>query len=592
MWRATEAIVRADRLCRVRELSRTAHRSLLFTPVQVLKIRPASSINRPHGPIPSTVASKSARAFAFGSATAIIGAGAWYIYRDSEYGANDSNSIPTTSPLASATDPDFHMPNIRGSRPAIVTEASQLRADASAAAVSRKKDHQGRESLGFLNSEQITQILRRNEESYHVDREQGVVRFDLVQVPSNDPIEDDHSEKLLKAPQVGDKPPSGDWMFWAIYDGHFGWATSAKLRQALIGYVYSELEAIHKATDVSLIPEAIDQAIKNSFNRLDHDITYASVEKVAKANSKQIAAQSLSPAISGSCALLSFYDSQTQLLRVACTGDSRAVLGRRNDSGLWSATPLSIDQTGGNPDEAARIRAAHPGEDSAISGGRILGTLEPSRAFGDADCKLSRQTSLHLEKSFFACRPSKHVHTPPYVTAEPVITTTKIEPEKGDFVVMASDGLWEMLSNEEVVGLVGQWIENRVSQARGGGTSQSLLSKAWARCFPQNHQRLPVVPTSNAPIEKVPHRPGQWELKRGHDRFVLEDENAATHLARNALGGSELDLMAGLLMLPTPNSRRFRDDLTITVIFFGEGNGIGQAAAVEKEGIAPIKPKL
>jgi hypothetical protein len=207
MWRATEAI------------SRTAYRSLPFTPARVLKIRSVSSINRPHGAIPSTVASKSTHTFAFGLATATIGAGAWYIYNDSEY-ANDFNSISTTSPLASAINPDSQVPNIRGSRPAIVTEASQLQEDASAVAVSRRRDHQDRDSLNFLNSEQITQILRRNEESYHVDREQGVVRFDLVQVPSNDPVEDDHSEKLLEAPLVGDKPPSGDWMFWGIYDGH------------------------------------------------------------------------------------------------------------------------------------------------------------------------------------------------------------------------------------------------------------------------------------------------------------------------------------------------------------------------------------
>ncbi|KAM7211025.1 hypothetical protein V8F06_013592 [Rhypophila decipiens] len=49
----------------------------------------------------------------------------------------------------------------------------------------------------------------------------------------------------------------------------------------------------------------------------------------------------------------------------------------------------------------------------------------------------------------------------PHATAEPVVTTTKIHPETGDFVVIACDGLWEMLSNEEVVALVAEWIDKK-----------------------------------------------------------------------------------------------------------------------------------
>ena len=52
----------------------------------------------------------------------------------------------------------------------------------------------------------------------------------------------------------------------------------------------------------------------------------------------------LAPAYSGSCALVSFYHSESQLLKVACTGDSRAVLGRRNAAGEWEAIALSTDQ--------------------------------------------------------------------------------------------------------------------------------------------------------------------------------------------------------------------------------------------------------
>lgn len=45
----------------------------------------------------------------------------------------------------------------------------------------------------------------------------------------------------------------------------------------------------------------------------------------------------LAPAYAGSCALLSLYDSVTSTLHVACTGDSRVVLGQKQPDGEWEA---------------------------------------------------------------------------------------------------------------------------------------------------------------------------------------------------------------------------------------------------------------
>jgi pyruvate dehydrogenase phosphatase len=308
-----------------------------------------------------------------------------------------------------------------------------------------------------------------------------------------------------------------------------------------------------KTESLTPSPEAVEAAIKTGFTRLDNEIVHESVAKVLKANSKLVAAELLAPALSGSCALLSFYDSNSKLLRVACTGDSRAVLGRRGEKGKWVATPLSIDQTGSNPDEAARMRKAHPGEDNVIRNGRVLGGLEPSRAFGDATYKWTREVSERLKQSFFGRTPSQLLRTPPYVTAEPVVTTTKIEPEKGDFVVMATDGLWEMLTNEEVVGLVGQWIEKQSENGNG---------KSWASMFTSQQKGLPVEPGSGKREkdgQKTPIRQQQWGVKGGeNERFVVEDKNVATHLVRNALGGKDKDMVCALLTLPAPYSRRYR----------------------------------
>jgi len=429
------------------------------------------------------------------------------------------------------------------------------------------------------------------------------VRYDVVQIPSNNPIEDDHSEKIIEIPQAmatatGARSSGSDWMFWGVFDGHAGWTTSAKLRQVLISFVARELNNTYKTSlaDPSLpspSTEEIEAAIKTGFTRLDDEIVHDSVEKVLKANSKLVAAELLAPALSGSCALLSFYDSKTKLLHVACTGDSRAVLGRRGESGKWVATPLSVDQTGSNPDEEARMRKQHPGEDNVIRNGRVLGGLEPSRAFGDASYKWTREVSERLKQSFFGRTPSQLLRTPPYVTAEPVVTTTKIEPSKGDFVVMATDGLWEMLTNEEVVGLVGQWIEKQSSESNGN------VGSSWAKMFSSQQKGLPVehgkTEKKSRDGQKTPIRQQQWGVKGGeNDRFVVQDKNVATHLVRNALGGKDKDMVCALLTLPAPYSRRYRDDLTVEVIFFGESDKSGDVV-LNKEASASagdVKAKL
>jgi len=444
--------------------------------------------------------------------------------------------------------------------------------------LSKNEDDYGRKVLEMMTPDQVTQKLRTNEESYLVGRGRGVVRYDVVQVPSNNPIEDDHAEKIIDVPQsVASAQHGSDWMFWGVFDGHSGWTTSAKLRQALISFVARELNttytsAMANSALTAPAPDTIDEAIKRAFNLLDNEITHESVKKVQAAKSRSLAAELLAPALSGSCALLSFYDSRSKEFRVACTGDSRAVLGRRASSGKWTATALSVDQTGDSEDEIARLRAEHPNEAYVVANGRILGGLQPTRAFGDAFYKWSRETQEMMKKNFFGRTPSKHLKTPPYVTAEPVVTTTKIQPDRGDFVVLATDGLWEMLTNEEVVGLVGMWLDQQAQSSPISKQKESWLS-SWFSSAP-NPAALPVESASAAEDpsgQRAPIRQQQWGVTSPQsERFVVEDKNAATHLVRNALGGKDQDMISALLTLPSPYSRRYRDDLTVEVIFFGE----------------------
>lgn len=546
---------------------------------------------------------------------AAVAGGAWYAYRGSgasQRAGHATSPAYTQSPTAGAT-PD-QAPD--GLRKALVVEQGELYTSVipEGQPLSKETDDYGRKVLEMMNTDQVTQKLRTNEESYIVGRGRGVVRYDVVQIPSNDPIEDDHAEKIIDVPQTvaatDNDAPSSDWMFWGVFDGHAGWTTSARLRQTLISFVARELNSTYTAALANPAlnfpsAAAIDEAIKKGFTRLDHEITHESVQKVLASKSRPLAAELLAPALSGSCALLSFYDSRSKELRVACTGDSRAVLGRRGTSGKWTATPLSVDQTGGTDSEVARLRAEHPNEPYVTANGRILGGLEPSRAFGDAVYKWSREIQDTMRTKYFTRSPSKHLLTPPYVTAEPIVTTTKVQPDKGDFVVMATDGLWEMLTNEEVVGLVGMWLDVQAKSKSVNGTgSSSQNSAGWLQSWFSHSAKAGPLPIESAAAEtdktgqRAPIRQQQWGVSASQsERFVVEDKNAATHLVRNALGGKDKDMLSALLTLPSPYSRRYRDDLTVEVIFFGEGGveggkvelNLDASASASTEG---IKAKL
>ena len=182
----------------------------------------------------------------------------------------------------------------------------------------------------------------------------------------------------------------------------------------------------------------------------------------------------LAESYSGSCAILGIYDNAQRALHVALTGDLRAVLGRRviapkeEMSGnaptnhkpgyIYEVHQLSFDQKASNPKEAERLTALHPDEPDLLKDNRVLG-WGPARAFGDGIMKWSLAIRNRLCAEYLADWPKAETYkTPPYFTAEPEVTTLE-KVRRGDFLVLASDGLWDVLTNEEVIGLVGKWVE-------------------------------------------------------------------------------------------------------------------------------------
>ena len=173
----------------------------------------------------------------------------------------------------------------------------------------------------------------------------------------------------------------------------------------LTSYIVRELTDHSPTGTISdVAPHDIDRAIKKAFVDLDQDMMNQAAKAASRPTFLNDAMSQLGPAYAGSCALVSFYHSQSQQLKVACTGDSRAVLGRRNKSGKWEGIDLSVDQNGSNADEVARLQKQHPNEPEMIKDGRLL-KLAVTRAFGDSRWKWAREVQEQACNRFFGPKP-------------------------------------------------------------------------------------------------------------------------------------------------------------------------------------------
>jgi pyruvate dehydrogenase phosphatase len=263
------------------------------------------------------------------------------------------------------------------------------------------------------------------------DARKGVEGMEGVQMPithgcrfrSNEPCEDFFA--LGTAPGPGEKK----WNYWAVMDGHAGRHTAFYLQWTLIPYVSSALLGLPAGASSRMVEEAV----KKAFIGLDKNImdrAKTAANWYPAANAAAVAA--LTPAFSGSCALLAAFDPESSTLRVACTGDSRAVLGRWDPStSSYTAIPLSEDQTGFSKKEVERLTAEHPGEDSIIDPktGRMFG-MAITRAFGDHRFKWDNDFIKTVQHKFWGTAPRPGSKTPPYMTAEPEVTETYIVREE------------------------------------------------------------------------------------------------------------------------------------------------------------------
>ena len=220
-------------------------------------------------------------------------------------------------------------------------------------------------------------------------------------------------------------------------------------------------------------------------------------------------------------------------LTVANVGDSRAVLCRAG-----AALPLSRDHKPKVAAERQRILAAG----GFIVDGRVNGDLSLSRALGDF-----RHKSLgHLP-------PSKQP-----VSSEPEVRSTK---RTGDehFVLLACDGLWDVISSNDATAFVNNRLERVASPLTQPLEMESarlalavvcedLCSEAVARGSTDNVSVIIVVLDPTLRAKQSLLQPEVLETERG------EPSKAGAEASGNGNGSSKIETHGWLAGQPPPHA--------------------------------------
>merc|ERR1740123_399529 len=210
-----------------------------------------------------------------------------------------------------------------------------------------------------------------------------------------------------------------DFGFFGLFDGHGGRATVDFLTCSLyLNLAYYLRLPLHKNISMA-------KAMEDCYAITD----------------KQIHRQQIYQ--SGATSVTLLLDRKNACFTVANAGDTRAVLCRKG-----KAIRLTKDHKPTDPEEAAMIRK-RGGTIGRM--GRVNGLLAVSRAFGD-----------HLLKPPVSVRP----------------TTLKMNLGKDDsFIVIACDGVWDVLSDDEVIHYVHSQVLKKTKRDDFKNVSKQELQK-------------------------------------------------------------------------------------------------------------------
>lgn len=212
-------------------------------------------------------------------------------------------------------------------------------------------------------------------------------------------------------------PSLKDWSFFAVFDGHAGAKASAMCSDQLMNHIISNGDFqkmdVKSGTETQPSIEAIKSGIKTGFLSMDDKLR--NMPEVLSGQDK-----------SGSTAV-GVIISPTHVFFANC-GDSRAVLCRAGKCAFSTTDHKPV-----NPIEKERIQKAG----GSVMIQRVNGSLAVSRALGDFEYK-------NVE----GMGPCEQLVSP-----EPEISVQERHAED-EFLVLACDGIWDVMSNDEICDFV------------------------------------------------------------------------------------------------------------------------------------------
>ncbi|CAL1397303.1 unnamed protein product [Linum trigynum] len=262
-----------------------------------------------------------------------------------------------------------------------------------------------------------------------------------------------------------------DMTFCGVFDGHGPWGhvVAKRVRESvppslLCNWQKTLQSSLDVEMELGLVNENEDLLLRHSNQQHRFEIWKESYLKTYAAVDQQL--KQLHPKIdtffSGTTALTIV--KQRNHLIIANVGDSRAVLATTSDNGTLSAVQLTVDFKPNLPQEAERIKNSRgrvfclqdePGVYRVWRPSGKTPGLAISRAFGDYSIKEYGLISV------------------PEVTQLSVTSRDR-------FVILASDGVWDVVSNQEAVRIV-------AAAAASGGREKcarrlvEYAGRAWKR---------------------------------------------------------------------------------------------------------------
>ncbi|XP_061356231.1 probable protein phosphatase 2C 25 isoform X1 [Gastrolobium bilobum] len=259
--------------------------------------------------------------------------------------------------------------------------------------------------------------------------------FSFAVVQANEVIED-HSQV-----ETG-----SDAVFVGVYDGHGGPEASRFINDHLFHNLMSESNESFVSNLITGVAQEngsiSEDIIRNAVS--DTEDGFLTLVRRSYGIKPLIAAM-------GSCCLVGVIWKGT--LYIANLGDSRAVIGSIGGSNKIIAEQLTREHNASKEEVRRELKSLHP-EDSQIvvmkhGTWRIKGIIQVSRSIGDAYLK---QPEFSFDPSF----PRFHLPEPirrPVLTAEPSVCSRVLQPND-KFIIFASDGLWEHMTNQEAAEIV------------------------------------------------------------------------------------------------------------------------------------------